>query len=121
MGKKVLFDSNKKQKQKSDNRIMVNIWRKTTKNKDVILPKFNRYQFEQTMNTFPIIPLSGYTASDPTSVSFFHNDGTFFSFMIASLPILFSIFFLFLGSQIDFKILDDIPLLLPFKRNYKFK
>ena len=118
MDKKVLFDSNKKQKQKSDNRIMVNIWPERTKTKDDVLPKFNRYQFEQTMNTFPIIPLSGYTASDPTNVSFFHNDGTFFSFMIAALPILFSIFFLVLGSQIDFKILDDLPFLLPFKNNY---
>ena len=95
---------------------MVNILTQNSKNGEFLLPKFNRYQFEATMNTFPIIPLSGYTRSDPTNVSFFHNDTGFFSFMIALLPILFSIFFLGLGSLID---LDDIPFILPFLRKYR--
>ena len=56
-------------------------------------PKFNRYQWEAAVNTFPVIPLDGYPKSDPTTYSF-HNTSIFFSFIIAILPFFFASFFL---------------------------
>ena len=122
MDKKVRFDLNKKQKQKTDNHFSsssVNIELVNTKkeeNSEKVKPKFNRNQWEAAANTFPIIPLSGYTKSDGANVSFFNNDGTFFTLMIAFLPIVFAALFLGLGSLMD---VDDIPFLLPFLDKYR--
>ena len=116
MNNKNWFDLNKKRTQKSDKLKIDNSWLDRNGNVDNWLSRFNRNQWEAAVNTFPVIPLSGYSASDSTNVSFFHNDGTFFAFMIASLPILFSLFFLGLGSLVD---LDDIPELLPFVSKYR--
>ena len=116
MNKKVWVDSNERRAQKSDKLNIENNWFERDKKEDTSESRFNRNQWEAAVNTFPVMPLSGYSASDSTSVSFFHNDGTFFAFMIASLPILFSLFFLGLGSLVD---LDDIPELLPFVSKYR--
>ena len=78
----------------------------------MLKPKFNRYQWEAAVNTFPVLPLNGYTKSDPTSYSF-HNTSILFSFMIAILPLFFASLFLGLGTLMDF---DDLPFLLPFIR-----
>ena len=115
---KVILDT----KQKSHNRFSSNsanigLENPTIQgNSEYVQPKFNRYQWEAAVNTFPIIPLSGYTKSNPTNVSFFNNDGTFFTLMIALLPILFAFLFLGLGSLMD---LDDIPFILPFLGKYR--
>ena len=78
----------------------------------VLKPKFNRYQWEAAVNTFPVIPIDGYPKSDPTSYSFNYTS-IFFSFIIAILPLFFASFFLGLGTLMDF---DDLPFLLPFIR-----
>ena len=70
--------------------------------------KFNRYQWESALNTFPVIPLGGYTASDPTSYFILHNASAFFNFVIAIIPITFTLLFLGVGSLLD---IQDIPLL----------
>ena len=73
-----------------------------------LMSKLNRYQWESILNTFPSIPLNGYTKSDPTSLFVLHNASYLFSFIIATVPLLFSLIFLGVGSLVDLK---DIPLL----------
>ena len=73
-----------------------------------LMSKFNRYQWESIFNTFPSIPLNGYTKSDPTSLFVLHNASYLFSFIIATVPLLFSLIFIGLGSLVDLK---DLPLL----------
>ena len=73
-----------------------------------LMSKFNRYQWESIFNTFPSIPLNGYTKSDPTSLFVLHNASYLFSFIIATVPLLFSLLFLGVGSLVDLK---DLPLI----------